>query len=80
MISVFEEKYLLLTNTIKTDNGKLFEKQQKGYYHKVFTIQEVIYVVSGLKSSHKKFTIARLFTIDQFTIARLDCTAHYAQL
>ena len=39
----------------------------------MFTIEEVIYDINGLKSSHKKFTIARLFTIDRFTIARFDC-------
>ena len=39
----------------------------------MFTIEEVIYDINGLKSSHKKFTIARLFTIDWFTIARFNC-------
>ena len=43
------------------------------YYCQEFTIEEVIYVINGLKSNQKKFTIARLFTIDQFTIARFDC-------
>ena len=43
------------------------------YYCQEFTIEEVIYVINGLKSCQKKFTIARLFTIDRFTIARFDC-------
>ena len=53
--------------------SKLFEKQKNVYYYQVFTIEEVIYVINGLKSCQKKFTIARLFTIDRFTIARFDC-------
>ena len=36
----------------------------------------MIYAINGLRNS-KKFTIARLFTIDRFTIARLDCTCFY---
>ena len=44
------------------------------YYCQEFTIEEVIYVINGLKSNQKKFTIARLFTIDRFTITRFDCT------
>ena len=59
--------------TVKPVNSKLFEKQQMVYYCQEFTIEEVIYVINGLKSNQKKFTIARLFTIDQFTIARFDC-------
>ena len=43
------------------------------YYCQEFTIEEVIYVINGLKSNQKKFTIASLFTIDQFTIAKFDC-------
>ena len=45
----------------------IFQKWQK------FTIDQVIYAINGLRNS-KKFTIARLFTIDRFTIARFDCT------
>ena len=60
--------------TVKPGNSKLFEKQQKVYYCQEFTIEEVIYVINRLKSSQKKFTIDLLFTIDQFTIARFDCS------
>ena len=60
--------------TVEPGNSKLFEKQQKVYYCQEFTIEEVIYVINRLKSSQKKFTIDPLFTIDQFTIARFDCT------
>ena len=60
--------------TVKPVNSKLFEKQQKVYYCQEFTIEKVIYVINRLKSSQKKFTIDPLFTIDQFTIARFDCT------
>ena len=61
-------------NTVKPVNSKLFEKQQKVYYCQEFTIEKVIYVINWLKSSQKKFTIDLLFTIDQFTIARFECT------
>ena len=44
----------------------IFQKWQK------FTIDQVIYAINGLRNS-KKFTIARLFTIDRFTIARFEC-------
>ena len=37
-----------------------------------FTIYLEIYVINGLVGD-KKFTNARLFTIDQFAIARFDC-------
>ena len=47
------------------------------YYCQEFTIEEVIYVINRLKGSQKKFTIDPLFTIDQFTIARFDCTLHF---
>ena len=60
--------------TVEPGNSKLFEKQQMVYYCQEFTIEEVIDVINGLKSCQKKFTIARLFTIDRFTIARFDCT------
>ena len=63
--------------TIEPGNSKLFEKQQKVYYCQEFTIEEVIYVINGLKSNQKKFTIARLFTIDQFTIARFNCMSDF---
>ena len=60
--------------TVKPVNSKLFEKQQKVYYCQEFTIEKVIYVINWLKSSQKKFTIDPLFTIDRFTIGRVDCT------
>ena len=59
-------------STVEPGNSKLVEKQQKVYYQQVFTIEEVIYDTNGLKSSQKKFTIARLFTIDRFAFARFD--------
>ena len=65
--------FWVLCYTVKPANSKLFEKQQMVYYCQEFTIEEAIYVINGLKSNQKKFTIARLFTIDQFTIARFDC-------
>ena len=39
-----------------------------------FTIYLEIYVINGLVGG-KKFTNARMFTIDQFTITRFDCVA-----
>ena len=47
------------TYTVKPGISKLFEKQKKVYYCPMFTIEEVIYVINGFKSSHKKFIIAQ---------------------
>ena len=60
-------------DTVEPGNSKLFEKQQMVYYCQEFTIEEVIYVINGLKSNQKKVNIATLFTIDQCAITRFDC-------
>ena len=71
ILNLFEDHALKIEQDVF--NSKLFEKLQKVYYQQVFTIEEVIYDINNLKSSHKKFTIATLFTIDQFATARFDC-------
>ena len=74
--SCLQNATVSVRSTVEPGNSKLFEKQQMVYYCQEFTIEEVIYVINGLKSNQKKFTIARLFTIDQFTIARFDCMSN----
>ena len=71
-IAIFHFFQIGTVGTIEPGNNKLFEKQQKVYYHQVFAIEEVVYAINWLKSSHKKFTIPPLSTLEWFTIARFD--------